>query len=85
MTIDKKEVITIPRWWVILFAPMLVAGIVAYGTMNAWKGSYEETARRNNEEIQKLYEQKCDRNEMNLLLNTLDRIENKLDTHISEK
>ena len=85
MTIDKKDVITLPKWLVILVLPMLVSGLVAFGAISTWKGSYETKASRNEAEIQKLYDQKTDRNEMNLLINTLNRIENKLDAHISQK
>lgn len=85
MTIDKKEVITLPKWLVILVLPMLVSAIVAFGAISAWKGSYETKAERNEHEIQKLYDQKTDRTEMNILLNTLNRIENKLDSHISKQ
>ena len=85
MTIDKKEVITLPKWLVILVLPMLVSGLVAYGAMSSWKGSYENKVETNEIQIQKLDEKKVDRNEYNQLLNTLNRIENKLDNHISQK
>ena len=85
MTVDKKEVITLPKWLVILVLPMLVSGLVAYGAMSSWKGSYENKVETNEIQIQKLDEKKVDRNEYNQLLNTLNRIENKLDNHISQK
>ena len=84
MTIDKKEVITLPKWLVILVLPMLISAIVAFGSISAWKGSYETKAMRNEQEIQKLDEKKVDRNEFNQLINTLNRIENKFDSHVSE-
>ena len=64
---------------------MLVSGLVAYGAMSSWKGSYENKVETNEIQIQKLDEKKVDRNEYNQLLNTLNRIENKLDNHISQK
>ncbi|MBV5313778.1 MAG: hypothetical protein JZU47_10810 [Prolixibacteraceae bacterium] len=85
MTVDKKDIITIPKWLVIWVAPMLVSAIVAFGTISAWKGKYETKAARNEQEIQRLDERKVDRKEMDLLLNTLNRIENKLDSHVSQR
>lgn len=85
MTVDKKDVITIPKWLVIWVAPMVVSAVVAFGTISAWKGKYETKAIRNEQEIQRLDEKKVDRNELNQLINTLNRIENKLDSHISQK
>jgi len=85
MTIDKKEVITLPKWLVILVLPMIVSLVVSFGLMSETKATLETKAHRNEAEIQKLYDQKTDRNEMNLLINTLNRIENKLDSHIDKK
>ena len=85
MTIDKKEVITLPKWLIVLVLPMLVSGLVAYGAISSWKGSYENKVETNELQIQRLDERKVDRNEFNQLLNTLNRIENKLDNHISKE
>jgi len=85
MTVDKKEVITLPKWLVILVLPMLVSGLVAYGAMSSWKGTYENKVETNEVQIQRLEEKKVNRDEYNQLINTLNRIENKLDNHISKE
>lgn len=85
MTVDKKEVITIPKWLVIWVIPMIISLIVAYGTISTWKGSYETKAIRNEQEIIRLQDQKVDRNEIANLREQLNRIESKLDQHIENK
>lgn len=84
MTLDKKEVITLPKWLVIIVAPMIVAGIVTYGSVNFWKGSAETKINRAEAEIQKLDEKKLDRDEFEQLMKTINRVEDKLDKHIEQ-
>lgn len=84
MTIDKKEVITLPKWLVILVLPGLVSALVAYGAWSSWKGSTDTESQRNKQDIQKLYDQKADRSENTLIMNSLERIEKKLDDHIDK-
>ena len=82
MTIDKKDVVTLPKWLVILVLPMIISAIVAYGLVSETKATLETKSVRNEQEITRLQDQKIDRNELNQLINTLNRIELKLDNHI---
>jgi len=84
MTIDKKEVITLPKWLVILVLPMLISAIITYGGLSGTKATLQTKALRNEQEIQRLYDQKCDRNEFNKLYDIMIRVENKVDKHIDE-
>ena len=82
MTVDKKDVITIPKWLVIWLLPMLVSGVVAFGVVSEIKAQLQIKAERNEKEIERLQDQKVDRYEFNQLINTLHSIERKLDMHI---
>lgn len=81
MTVDKKDVITIPKWLVIWLLPMLVSGVVAFGVVSEIKAQLQIKAERNEKEIERLQDQKVDRNEFNQLINTLNRLEKKFDMH----
>lgn len=83
MTIDKREVITIPKWLVIVVLPMIISGLVAFGSISTWKGSIETKTSRNEKEIETLFTKKVEYSEYNRLFMTLERIEKKIDEHIA--
>lgn len=84
MTFKKSEVITIPTWLFTLVLPLLVSGIVAWGVYKANAATVTEKVNKTEIEIQKLDNTKVSRDEMNLIILSLQRIESKLDTHIAE-
>ena len=85
MTVDREKVIKIPFWLIAYIIPAIVALITTSTMLSATKATLETKSTRNELEIQKLDQSKMDRTEMNLLIKQLDRIEDKLDQHISQK
>jgi uncharacterized protein YpmS len=84
MTLDKKEVITIPKWLVVILSPVIVALVVSFGSMNLWKGASDTKLDRAEQEIEKLDNEKVDRTEFNQLMNAMNRVEDKLDEHMDK-
>lgn len=83
MTIDKKEIITLPKWLVIVLLPSIISAIVTLSMVSLYAGGITEKVKKSESEIELLNKNKFDRNEANLMLNSLNRIENKLDSYIS--
>lgn len=82
MTVNKNEIITLPKWLVILVLPMLVSAIMTISIISNEKGTYNEKVNKHTIEIEALKMDKIDRNELNFIIPALSRIEGKLDTHI---
>lgn len=80
MTIDKKEVVILPKWLIFLLLPMLVSAIVAYGIMTASGAVVQSKIQQHSEDINKIQDNKIDRHEFNLIIKQLDAIQKKLDT-----
>ena len=83
MTIDKREMIQIPRFWVIIAAPLLVALLTSLLTVTTAKAKMETRLTYQEQETKRLFETKTDRTENALILRSLERIEKKLDDHIA--
>lgn len=79
MTISKSEVITIPKWLVIVLFPILIGGIAGFA---ASKASAAKTETRV-EVLQKDVEKKANQTEFMIIQNQLNRMESKLDKHIT--
>jgi len=82
MTLERDKYIKIPTWILTLLLPGLVSLTVAYGAWNYTKGKIETRNEKHEQEIKTLQETKVDRNEFTQFMNSLNRIENKLDSHI---
>ncbi len=83
MTVDKKDVITIPKWLVIWISPAIVSVIIGYGAYKTFSANIETTLTLQKDQIKQLQESKIERNEFNLILNQLRDINIKLDEHIN--
>lgn len=84
MTVDKKEVITIPKWLVIWISPAIVSIIIGYGAYKTFSANIETIQIMQKDQIKQLQDSKIDRNEFNIILQQLDKIEKKLDQHINK-
>lgn len=82
MTIDKKEVITIPKWIILILLPIIIGGIGGYATSRFNAGA--DRAQMNYiQKRQDIMEQtKVDRNEFQQIEKLLIRIESKVDDHL---
>jgi uncharacterized membrane protein (DUF106 family) len=85
MTVDKKEIITIPKYLVIIVVPIIVSVLSSLITDATTKATLETKITKQDQEIQQLFETKTDRTEQTLIMKSLDRIEAKLDGHIDKK
>lgn len=82
MTIDKKETVTLPKWLVILVAPMLISGVVSISFVSLYAGGLKEKVEKTEIEVKDLDQSKVDRNEAIQMQGSLNRIESKLDSYI---
>lgn len=82
MTVDRNSTIKIPTWIITVALPMVVAGVISYGVNKANEARTDEKISQHSVAIKTIQETKVDRNEQNLILNSLQRIEEKLDRHI---
>lgn len=62
---------------------MLISAIVTISVFSFTSGGLNEKVSKQQIEIQHINQNKVDRNETNYIINSLSRIESKLDTHIS--
>ena len=82
MTVDRNESIKIPKWLVMYVMPGLVSLVVSYGVFKGNEARTDTILIQHSEAIKNIQDTKVDRNEQNLILNSLQRIEIKLDRHI---
>jgi len=83
MTVNRNEVVTIPKWLVIVLLPMLIAGITSFGFFKANNAKQEEKMMQTEKTLLRIDDTKVDAKEFKMLQDQLNRIENKLDQHIS--
>lgn len=83
MTINKEDVITLPKWLVIVVLPMTVSAIISFGVFKAGAAKQEEKVSNIENVTDKLEREKVDRNEFTLIQSQLNRIEEKVDAHMS--
>jgi len=83
MTLDKNDIITLPKWLVILVLPMIVSAIISFGLFRANAAQQEEKVNNVVITTNELKQNKVDRNEFIMIQNQLNRIEGKVDTHMS--
>ena len=84
MTVNRNDVITIPKWLVIWLLPMLIAGITSYGFYRANNAKLEEKIASQEKTVIKIENNKVSTGEFKMMQGQLDRIETKLDQHITE-
>lgn len=79
MTIPKEKTINIPIWLVSILLPLLIGAGGAYVTYNNQAARTEFKTIENSKQIELIQKDKVGRDEFNLILKQLDRIEDKLD------
>lgn len=84
MTLDKNDVITLPKWLVILVLPMIVSAIISFGLFRANAAKTEEKVSNVVNVTNELKQTKVDRNEFIIIQNQLNRIESKVDAHTNK-
>jgi hypothetical protein len=79
MTIDKKHVVTIPVWLLVLILPILISGIVGYAASRYNSGATERQVDINTGRLDNVEKDKVDNGEFDMLKDQLNRIETKTD------
>ena len=88
MTIEKDKYVKIPVWLVAVVLPLLIASITTYATNRASNAKLDKQVEINTQkwdELPAYLDKKVDRTEFIIIQNQLNRIEEKLDNHISDK
>ena len=85
MTLDKNDIITLPKWLVIVVLPMIVSAIISFGLFRANAAKQEEKVSNVINVTNELKQTKVDRNEFIMIQNQLNRIESKVDRYIENK
>lgn len=81
MTIDKSKQIIIPQWALSGLVSIILAGITTWGVISAKAATLDLRATHNENNIEDLKKTKVSRDEFNLVLEQLNRIEKKIDEH----
>jgi len=84
MTVDKNKEITLPQWALSGLVSIILAGVTTWGVISAKAATLELRATHNENNIERLQGSKVGRDEFNLVLEQLNRIEKKLDEHTKE-
>lgn len=84
MTLDKEKYVTLPQWALSGLVSIILAGVTTWGVISAKAATLELRATHNENNIERLQESKVSRDEFNLVLEQLNRIEKKLDEHTKE-
>lgn len=79
MTIEKDRFIKIPIWLVVVVLPITIALITAYGINKATNAKIQQQIEQQEKELEK----KADKATMDYVQGQLDRIEKKIDDHMS--
>lgn len=86
MTVNKNDVITIPKWLVIVLTPIVVAGLTTWGVYRSTNAKNEQRLDIQEKQTEyaiklteKLDNDKVSRKEFVMLQSQLNRIEDKLD------
>lgn len=85
MTIDRTKTIKIPTWILTIAGPVLLAFLTSYGTVINFQATTDTKMERAIEDIKKLDSEKVGRQELNLILKSLERIEKKVDDMSAQK
>jgi len=80
MTIDKSKSIEVPVWLVSVILSILFSAFVVWGGIAQGKISLN----RAEKDIETLRQEKVNRQEFNIVIDKLNIIERKLDTHIAK-
>jgi len=84
MTIDKKEVVTIPKWIIMILAPIIFGSLAGWGVGRYTSGKNEKTLEITVKDVDLLKATKVSKDEFLIIKDQLNRIEVKLDDHIAK-
>jgi hypothetical protein len=85
MTIRKTDVITLPKWLVILILPLLIGGMGGYASSSFSRGAQAKQIEVNTKRLEVVETDKADMALYKTIEKSLTRIEGKLDAHIDKK
>lgn len=83
MTVDRKETITLPKWLLVVFLPLVISFAGSYTTIKIVQASTSKQVEVNTDEIKELRNNKADKDVLKLIYDQLKDINDKLDTHIT--
>ena len=75
----------VPAWIISIILGVLVSLLTTWGILTATKANLEVRAKRNEDDIQRLASEKADKTILEMIRDSLNRIEKKLDEHINER
>lgn len=81
MTVDKNKTVNIPIWLISVLLPLIVALVVSYGMYQSTNAKLQVKIDRNEIEIEK----RVTKDEIYMIIKSLERIERKLDNHIAQQ
>jgi hypothetical protein len=84
MTIDKREVITIPKWLVIVLIPIIMGSIGGFAVGRFDAGRNSKQIEVNTKRLDVVERNKVDMETFKVIEGSLQRIEDKLDKHIDK-
>ena len=92
MTIDKRDTIDIPKFWIIIGMPLIVSAVIGYATSRFTAGKSEtkielneKATMENVRRIESIEASKVGTVEFTIIQGQLNRIEHKLDGHLDKK
>jgi hypothetical protein len=89
MTLDRKDIITIPKWLVIILVPFILGAMGGLITGSYNVGVKSNQIEINTKRLDVVEKEKADKDTYNKLLDdihgSLNRIETKLEAHINNK
>jgi hypothetical protein len=85
MTVNRKDVITIPKWLVIVLIPIVMGSVGGFAASRFNYGKNEKQIEVNTKRLDVVEQNKVDNARFVIIENSLNRIEDKLDRHIDKK
>jgi hypothetical protein len=83
MTINKSDVVTLPKWLIIIIIPIML-GSIGYAASRFAAGKQDKQIEVNTKRLDVVESNKIDRVQFEMIENSLIRIESKLDGHIDK-
>ena len=82
MTVDRNEVITIPKWILVVLLPLTVTAVTSFGIFRSQSAKQDEKLLNQEKKITYIETSKVNREEFIMLKEQLNRIESKIDKHL---
>jgi len=85
VSVMAEGTVFVPAWIISIILGVLVSLLTTWGILTATKANLEVRAKRNEDDIQRLASEKADKTILEMIRDSLNRIEKKLDEHINER